>query len=67
MKDSVDVITRALALYRAASQQGHSTHWDSTQQHGAGCPECKRAMRLRDRADELLPKTLLDQIKRLYE
>jgi len=46
-------IKGACKLYRMASLQAHSAHWDLTGQGGVGCPECLRATELRDRADAL--------------
>jgi len=45
-----EALALAFAKMTEASYQGHSSHWDSTMQHGAGCPECIRASRLRDEA-----------------
>jgi len=41
-------------LFREASFQNHSGHWDRTGQHGANCPEYARAKDLRTKADKLL-------------
>lgn len=44
----------ACAIYRQASIQAHSSHFDRTGQHGLGCEECIRADTLRDKADFIL-------------
>jgi hypothetical protein len=38
-----DRLLEALKIMRESTYQSHSGHWDSTQQYGAGCPECIRA------------------------
>ena len=50
----VSLIRKACAIYKEASYQGHSSHFDPTMQHGAGCPECIRAAKLRDEADAIM-------------
>lgn len=50
----VATLVQAGNLYRQASFQSHSGHWDSTMQHGKGCPECIRANDLRKQADEMM-------------
>jgi hypothetical protein len=52
--EKLEKIKKACELYKEASYQSHSGHWDSTGQHGAGCPECIRARELRDKADKIL-------------
>jgi len=46
-------LEEALKLYREASFQSHSGHWDKTGGSGTGCPECIRANGLREQADAL--------------
>ena len=44
-----------LAAYVRAfdgTYQSHTGHWDTTGQHGLGCPECKAAQDARREADE---------------
>ncbi len=50
----VSLLREACQIYREASQQGHSTHWDATMQHGRGCPECIRARELRAKGDAIM-------------
>ena len=50
-------------LYRQASYQSHSGHWDSTMQGGKGCPECIRANDLRKEADELMDQERFPDLK----
>ena len=50
----IDLLTQACTLYKSASFQRHSGHWDPTGRSGGGCPECMRAMTLRDEADALV-------------
>lgn len=45
---------QAYLIMREATYQSHNGHWDSTMQHGAGCPECIRARGLRAKADKIL-------------
>lgn len=47
-------LREALKFLEEASYQSHSGHWDSTMQHGAGCPECIRARELREKAKSAL-------------
>lgn len=47
-------IAKAAVIYRDASIQSHSSHFDSTQQGGKGCPECIRANKMREQADEIM-------------
>ena len=49
----VDLFRQAMAIYREASYQSHSGHWDATMRGGAGCPQCIRADELRGRAMRL--------------
>ena len=49
-------LKQAAALFREASFQGHSSHWDSQGTNGANCPACFRASSLRRQADDLLPQ-----------
>ena len=49
-------LKQAAALYKEASFQGHSSHWDSQGTGGANCPACAKASSLRRQADELLPQ-----------
>lgn len=50
----IDLLTQACTLYKSASFQRHSGHWDPTGRSGGGCPECRRARILRDEADILV-------------
>lgn len=50
----IDLLEKACFLYKNASYQNHSGHWDPTGRLGGGCPECKRARILRDEADILV-------------
>lgn len=50
----IDLLEKACFLYKNASYQNHSGHWDPTGRSGGGCPECMRAMTLRDEADILV-------------
>jgi len=54
MDEKIEAMREAIAVLRQASSQSHSGHWDSTMQHGAGCPECIRARELRDKASAIL-------------
>ena len=47
-------LKKACELYRQASIQSHSGHWDPTGKWGAGCPECNRASQLRSEAEAAL-------------
>lgn len=47
-------LQRACAIYRKASIQSHSGHFDRTGQHGMGCEECIKANALRAEADSIL-------------
>lgn len=47
-------LKQAAALFREASFQGHSSHWDSQGTSGANCPACSKASNLRRQADDLL-------------
>lgn len=44
----------ACKLYREASIQSHSGHWDREMTHGLNCPVCQRARELRKEADAIL-------------
>ena len=57
-QNAVELLLAAANIYKNASYQGHSSHWDSTMQGGAGCPECKRAAKLRAQAD-----TIVNEVK----
>jgi len=48
------LLRRACELYKAASLQDHSGHFDPTGQSGLGCPECMDARKLRREADALM-------------
>lgn len=50
----IDLLEKACSLYKSASYQSHSGHWDPTGRSGGGCPECIRARTLRDEADALV-------------
>lgn len=50
----IELLFKASDIYRNASYQGHSSHWDKTMMGGAGCPECIRARKLREEADALM-------------
>jgi hypothetical protein len=39
-------LLEALKIMRESTYQSHSGHWDSTQQYGAGCPECAPISRI---------------------
>lgn len=47
-------LRKAIELYKDASYQGHSSHWDKTMGGGSGCPECIRARELRNQAEAAL-------------
>ena len=49
----IDLLTKACRMYREATFQSHSGHWDKTMQHGLGCEECIRAHKLREQADKM--------------
>ena len=49
-------LKQAAALFREASFQSHSSHWDSHGTNGANCPACSKASSLRRQADDLLTK-----------
>ena len=53
-KDEIERLKKACELYRQASIQSHSGHWDPTGKWGAGCPECNRASQLRSEAEAFL-------------
>lgn len=54
-KDSIiRLLLGACSIYKSASFQDHSGHWDPTMRRGDGCPECKRAQRLRAEADAIM-------------
>lgn len=53
-KKRIEALEQALELYKQASYQSHTGHWDKTMQHGAGCPECIRARELREQAQQVL-------------
>lgn len=44
----------AYRIAYAATYQSHTGHWDSTGQHGRGCPECIRAREARENCDAAL-------------
>jgi len=50
----IERLKKACELYRQASIQSHSGHWDPTGKWGAGCPECDRASQLRSEAEAAL-------------
>lgn len=50
----INLLFGACEIYKSASFQDHSGHWDPTMKHGAGCQECKRAQRLRGEADAIM-------------
>ncbi len=50
----IERLKKACELYRQASIQSHSGHWDPTRRVGAGCPECDRASQLRSEAEAFL-------------
>lgn len=54
LEAQVERLRQACDIYRNASFQSHSGHWDSQQTHGRNCPECNRADELRRQADEVL-------------
>jgi len=45
-----DRLCQASSIYRAASLQGHSSHWDPEGTGGRNGPECIRADKLRKQA-----------------
>ena len=49
-----DKLRQACRLYRDASLQGHSSHWDPQRTGGLNCPECIRADKLRTQADSMV-------------
>lgn len=53
-----EALRLACTLYREASIQSHSRHWDNTMQGGLGCPECIQARELREKADKLLEEVV---------
>ena len=50
----IERLKKACELYRQASIQSHTGHWDPTGRWGAGCPECDRASQLRSEAEAAL-------------
>jgi len=52
--EQVSELRKALELYRDASYQGHSSHWDKTGGSGSGCPACLRAIELRAQARQIV-------------
>lgn len=48
----VTQLNKACDLYKEASYQSHSGHWDREGTGGRHCPECIRARELRDLADK---------------
>ncbi len=52
--EQVSELKKALELYRDASYQGHSSHWDKTGGSGSGCPACLRAIELRAQARQIV-------------
>ena len=50
----VTELRKAMELYREASYQGHSAHWDKTGGSGSGCPACLRATELRAQARQIV-------------
>ena len=47
-------LRKAMELYREASYQGHSSHWDKTGGSGSGCPACLQAIELRAQARKIV-------------
>ena len=46
VKEERGMLMSAMDLYKQASFQSHSGHWDKTGGSGAGCPACIRANEL---------------------
>lgn len=57
-QETIELLLAACDLYKQASYQNHSEHWDSAGPGGRNCPECNRAKTLREQAH-----TILDRIK----
>ena len=49
-----DRLFQVIELYRSASYQSHSAHFDPTGGSGSGCPACLRAIELRADARAIL-------------
>ena len=47
-------LREALELYKRASYQSHTGHWDKTGGGGSGCPACLEARDLRNQAEQAL-------------
>jgi len=47
-------LKKALELYKQASYQAHSAHFDRTGGAGSGCPACIEARELREQAEQAL-------------
>ena len=52
--EQMSELRKAMELYREASYQGHSAHWDKTGGSGTGCPACIRATELRAQARQIV-------------
>jgi len=52
--DAISKFMKVIEILRDASIQSHSGHWDPQGTYGANCPECRRAHKLRNSANEIL-------------
>ena len=55
---TIDLLERAFLKMKEASLQDHSGHWDRQGTHGANCPECVRASKLRKEAMDLYKRAI---------
>ena len=54
----IEQLEQALRDLRTACIPAHGNHWDSTGQHGAGCPECQKQWAACKVAQEVLDNGL---------
>jgi hypothetical protein len=54
MSKTISLLT--ISLQRAISELGgsHTGHWDSTRQHGAGCPVCIEERKIKNELQEVI-------------
>ena len=57
-EQTTTLFTMAYKKMREASYQSHGNHWDKQGTQGKNSPECIRAKKLRDEADELYNQAL---------
>jgi len=60
---TIESLKKAYKTLREASFQSHDGHWDPEGTHGQNCPECIRARKIRQEADEIFDSavSLLDR------